>query len=243
MRLPEPTCARASHAWSLSIERTVELFGSLLAEADRPLPLWVRKRVGLMSLQSFVATNRDELIKRARAKVGLRSTPQPNANELEHGVPIFLSQLAKVLDDEVAHSQDIDVAMARSASLHGQDLHKFGFTIEQVVHDYGDVCQAVTGLALELNVPFTTAEFQTLNRCLDNAIAGAVTSWNAERERPRGYGPSDSLEHDVGTMLDTAIGAYEALHSGHVGAGGATSVLLGRSLRKMRTRLKEPKKS
>jgi hypothetical protein len=201
-----------------------------------------------MSLQSFVATNRDELIKRARAKVALRSTPQPNENELEHGVPIFLSQLAKVLEEDNGGGSKVDgggskvdLAMVRSATLHGQDLHKFGFTLEQVVHDYGDVCQTVTELALELNAPFTTAEFQTLNRCLDNAIAGAVTSWNAERDRPRGYGPSDSLEHDVGTLLDTAIGAYEALHSGHVGAGGATSVLLGRALRKMRTRLKQPK--
>jgi hypothetical protein len=26
-----------------------------------------------------------------------------------------------------------------------------GFTVSQVVHDYGDVCQAITELAVELN--------------------------------------------------------------------------------------------
>ena len=39
----------------------------------------------------------------------------------------------------------------------------------------GDICQAVTELALEQHAPITTEEFHTLNRCLDTAIAEAVT--------------------------------------------------------------------
>ena len=50
-----------------------------------------------------------------------------------------------------------------------------GFNISQVVHDYGDICQAITEVAVEQNVPITTEEFHTLNRCLDTAIAEAVT--------------------------------------------------------------------
>jgi len=69
--------------------------------------------------------------------------------------------------------------------LHGQDLLKFGFTIEQVVHDYGDICQAVTELAEERGVNLSIAEFHTLNRCLDDAIASAVSSWSEERGRKR----------------------------------------------------------
>jgi hypothetical protein len=43
--------------------------------------------------------------------------------------------------------------------------------VDQVVHNYGDVCQAVTGLALEQEAPILIDEFRILNRRLDDAIA------------------------------------------------------------------------
>ena len=58
----------------------------------------------------------------------------------------------------------------RSAVEHGHDLLVQGFTVSQVVHDYGDVCQAITELAVETNASISTEDFQTLNRCLDDAI-------------------------------------------------------------------------
>ena len=32
---------------------------------------------------------------------------------------------------------------------HGAELRALGFNISQVVHDYGDICQAVTEIAVE----------------------------------------------------------------------------------------------
>jgi hypothetical protein len=52
------------------------------------------------------------------------------------------------------------------------------------VHDYGDVCQAITELALAINAPISTDDFRMLNRCLDDAIAGAVTQYTRERTGP-----------------------------------------------------------
>ena len=43
------------------------------------------------------------------------------------------------------------------------------------LRDYGDVCQSITDLALQLNAPINVEDFRTLNRCLDDAIASAVT--------------------------------------------------------------------
>ena len=37
----------------------------------------------------------------------------------------------------------------KTAVQHGHDLHRQGLTLSQVVHDYGDVCQAITELAVE----------------------------------------------------------------------------------------------
>jgi hypothetical protein len=59
--------------------------------------------------------------------------------------------------------------------LNGRDLLALGFTVSQVVHDYGDIWQAITELAVEQNAPITTDEFHVLNRCLDTVIADAVT--------------------------------------------------------------------
>lgn len=52
-----------------------------------------------------------------------------------------------------------------------------------VVHDYGDLCQAVTDLAIERDAPFSIKEFRTLNRSLDNSISFAVTEFSAARDR------------------------------------------------------------
>ena len=49
--------------------------------------------------------------------------------------------------------------------------------MSQVVHGYGDVCQSITDLALHLEAPISVEEFRILNRCLDDAIASAVTEY------------------------------------------------------------------
>jgi hypothetical protein len=120
-------------------------------------------------LHDFITENRDEIITRCRAKVATRSVPPPTNAEIDHGVPVFLDQLRNALRLGETTSPEI----SRSAIKHGHELLVQGFTVSQVVHDYGDVCQAITELAVELNAPISTDDFRTLNRCLDDAIAAA----------------------------------------------------------------------
>ena len=130
-------------------------------------------------LSEFIAINRDEITRRCRAKVTARSIPPPTAAEIDHGVPMFLEQLVGALRLGLSSSPDI----GRSAVLHGHDLLLQGFTVSQVVHDYGDICQAITDLAVESNAPISTEDFRTLNRCLDEAIASAVTMYTRESQQ------------------------------------------------------------
>ena len=125
-------------------------------------------------------------------------------------------------------------AIGESAAVHGRDLLKFGFSIEQVVHDYGDVCQAVTELAEERGTTLSIAEFHTLNRCLDDAIAGAVSSWSQERDRKQADKTSDKVLRALGTLVDQAKTTFDVLRDGRVAAGGATGNLLLRALAEMR---------
>ena len=109
-------------------------------------------------LYEFIAINRDDIIRRCRAKVARRSVPPPTQAEIDHGVPVFLNQLG----DALRLGRNSSLEIGKSAVQHGHDLLQQGFTVAQVVHDYGDVCQAITELAVELNAPITTDDFRTL---------------------------------------------------------------------------------
>ena len=100
-------------------------------------------------LYEFIVLNREEIIRRCRAKVATRSVPLPTDSELDHGVPLFLNQVA----DALRLGQSTSPEIASGATLHGRDLLRRGFTVSQVVHDYGDVCQSITDLAVETNAP------------------------------------------------------------------------------------------
>ena len=131
-------------------------------------------------LHEFVTVNREEIISRCRAKVATRSEAPPTKAEIDHGVPMFLDQLVVELRFGFSPHQEI----TRTATRHGNDLLRQGFTVSQVVHDYGDVCQAITDLAVETARPISADDFRTLNRCLDDAIAGAVTEYGRNRDNP-----------------------------------------------------------
>ena len=184
-------------------------------------------------LHEFIAVNREEIIRRCRAKVANRSVPPPTAAEIDHGVPLFLDQLVRAMRLGLTSSPEIE----RSAVEHGHDLLVQGFTVSQVVHDYGDVCQAITELAVETNALISTEEFQTLNRCLDDAIAGAVTQYGRERHRSTVDGEAARARerlgffaHELRNLVHTAIMAFEVLKTGNVGVAGSTGTVLDRSL-------------
>ncbi len=188
-------------------------------------------------LHEFVTANREDLIRRCRTKVKARSMPVPTPAELEYGIPRFLDQLVDALRHRLASNVEID----RSAAQHGRDLHVQGFTVSQVVHDYGDVCQSITDLALETGAPISVEDFRTLNRCLDDAIASAVTEYG--RERPAS-GMVDGatgdeerfgfLVHEIRNLVNTATLAFEVLNTGNVGVRGSTGAVLHRSLAGLR---------
>jgi diguanylate cyclase (GGDEF)-like protein len=142
-----------------------------------------------------------------------RSGPKLPHPELVHGVPIFIDQLIKTLkieqspDSQHAHLEPdherngADSDVGATAILHGRDLLEEGFTLEQVIRDYGDVCQAVTSLAAEAGEPILAEEFRTFNRLLDDAMAAAVTEYS---ESKKGAVPVETgLPATVGLALGT----------------------------------------
>lgn len=183
-----------------------------------------------VALYNFIETNRDEIIRRCRAKVVERSGPAAREAKDDHGVPLFLDQLCEELRHGPSKTQDI----REGAMAHGHDLLFQEFTISEVVHTYGDVCQSVTDLAVELEAPISTTDFRTLNRCLDDAIAGAVTQYAREQDATR-----EGESHKLGNLATAAITAFEVLRSGKVGVGGSTGEVIQRNLTTLRDALVE----
>ena len=184
-------------------------------------------------LQEFLTEHRGELIARCEAKVASRQSPRATEEELHHGVPLFLDQLIDTLRRELRSSPEI----GESATKHGNELLRRGFTVDQVVHDYGDVCQAVTELAGELKAPITVDEFRTLNKCLDDAIGDAVTEHAREHDQYLSEKHTERLgrlAHELRNLINAASLAFVALSSGTVGIGGSTGAVLERSLKGLR---------
>ena len=204
-------------------------------------------------LHEFLSSHRDELIRRCRSKVSKRDSPPVTALELEYGVPLFLDQLVETLrceQETQAPKRGIRVATirtealvenSRTAALHGKELLDEGYTVDQVVHGYGDICQSITELAAEKHAPITVDEFHTFNRLLDNAIADAVASYGRHRDASASAQGDPDLHERLGALaeeqrrlLATALKALEALKVGNIGLRGATGTLLEESLVELR---------
>ena len=182
----------------------------------------------------FLTRHRADIIARTRAKVATRNSPRAATAELEHGVPLFLAQLTDTLRrEQQTPARPTSGEMAQSALRHGGELRRAGFTVAQVVHGYGDICQAVTELAIELDVSIAADEFRTLNRCLDEAIAQAVTEHARLQElalSDRGTERLGFFAHELRNVLANATLAFEVLKGGTVAVGGSTGMVLGRNL-------------
>jgi hypothetical protein len=131
--------------------------------------------------------------------------------------------------------------IGRSAALHGAELLRRGFTVDQVVHDYGDVCQAITEMAIELDCAIDPDDFRILNGCLDNAIAGAVTGF-AEGHQTAIDDLEDERHERLSVqreehrrLVEVAIQAFTAMKTGSLGLGGATGALLMHALTELQS--------
>lgn len=202
----------------------------------------------------FLTNNRVELVRRCRVKVASRPARKATALQLKNGVPMFLDQLIRTLQAEqtarpmegsrISGSSDgggSPSEIGQSAAQHAQELLKLGFSISQVVHDYGDICQSITDLAYERDAPFTIDEFRTLNRCLDNAIADAVTEFSYQRDFEVTDKNAIEMHKQLGffaqelsDFLQPAMLAFAAAKTGNLGLSGATGSILERSLNGLR---------
>ena len=188
-------------------------------------------------LHEFITTYRDAIITRTREKLTNRPWPLVSTSELDYGVPLFLTQLSDTLRSEATATAMPLSDIGEAGTRHGRELMALGFNVSQVVHDYGDICQAVTEIAIEQNAPVTVDEFHTLNRCLDDATAQAVTEHarlTAVKSNADETVRTGQWGHELRNLINTALLAFQTLKQGHVAIGGSTGLVLGRTLMGLR---------
>jgi signal transduction histidine kinase len=204
-------------------------------------------------LFEFLDRNRDALLARCREKVAKRPARRPTEQELKYGIPLFLDQLIEALrvQESAGPGEAGKVSFAlsttrptpspteigRTAARHGNELLRTGFTLDQVVHDYGDLCQAATEMAVEQGTTVTADEFRLLNGCLDEAIADAITEFGRQRDQLMSDEMTRNMNerlghfaHELRNLITNAILAVATIKKGTVGLSGATGALLDRAL-------------
>lgn len=200
-------------------------------------------------LHEFLSAHRVDLIERCKGKVRRRRAPHISVPEPGNGISLFIEQLIATLQGQATETlQRMHVQgqappeISLAAAQNGRELFQHGFTIEQVVHGYGDLCQAITELAFELGESIQVEEFKTLNLCLDYAIAGAVAGYASGHDILISEQGTQSLNerlgflaHELRNHIYTASLALTSMKTGSVGLAGATSAVLDRSLIALRS--------
>ena len=215
-----------------------------------------------MALLEFLKTNEKVVLSRMEEKSSALAGVRPASEAPGMGLPIFFKQLLHVLEHaptEVVHlevdtdgmvkaandsdepaiaaaaGRPYDVEVAKSAGAYGKELQHRGYTLSHVVHAYGAICQSITEIAIEKNAAITTEEFRALNRCLDTAIAGAVTMFHAERAEDvtnRETQHLGFLAHELRNALSIVNTSLRLIKSGTVGFGGSIGQVLDRALKR-----------
>lgn len=189
-------------------------------------------------LYRFLIQNRKNILARARAKTIGISDKKPTNEKSERGLPEFYDHLVQELKRE---SRGYPKRAVRhhglaSTAQHGRELSRLGYTVSQVVHGYGGLCQAITEMAEASEASITAGEFSTLNLNLDMAIAEAVTGFTAQARGEEGESSvrMGFLVHELRNALAAAIVAQSMVKKGVVAPAGSTNALLERNLRRMR---------
>jgi signal transduction histidine kinase len=212
----------------------------------------------------FLVENQSTILEMTEQKSLLLAGARPSSEQLRRGLPIFYAQLLNILkhseqpERKVEH-QDVvkmveaarnsdqqalslaegkpdEADVAKEAGLHGTELLRLGYTLSHVVHAYGAMCQSITELSTKKMFAISSSEFHDLNACLDVAIAGAVTEYQAVRntqEMHREVKHLGFLAHELRNTLTSVNISFDLIKNGTVGLGGNTGRIMAKGLKRL----------
>jgi signal transduction histidine kinase len=203
-------------------------------------------------LHEFIRANREDLLATCAARAASRNDSGTAGPPALYGAGRFLDQLVVALaladartrkrssakrwaEDRVDKTQLTEID--HIAAQHGMEMLGRGLSVDSVIHEYGDLCQAITQLAQRSGTPISAKDFELLNWCLDNAMAAAVTEYAHQRDLLVLREGSESIHERLGRfadelrdLLNSAVRAVSAIKAGAAKDATTHSAVLDRSL-------------
>lgn len=198
-------------------------------------------------LYEFLEQNQLEILSMTEKKTLHLEALSPNSDLLKQSLPIFYNQLKSALllqkqstpstaaKDEVIRAEQ-EGLVTQEAQIHGAELMRLGYTLPHVIYTYGTLCQSINELADAKKITFTKEEFQNLNRCVDVAIAGAITGHELSRGTKETHGELERLgffAHELRNALSSVNISLQLIKKGTAGFNGTTGQVLGKSLKRI----------
>lgn len=188
-------------------------------------------------LPHFLETHRAEIVEQSKKAIS-QAHREVSDEEVHSTLPLFLDHLIAALRERGACARFAAAEkMGRDAIRHGEQRLRLGFTVSQLIEDYGAVCEAILRLAIEHGQAIAPVEYYVLNRCLDAGIATAVEAYSAQREQRLDQSAHDHLgfiAHELRNCLATASLSFARIRHGDVDARGKTGDVVDRSLGRLR---------
>ncbi len=118
-------------------------------------------------LHKFLLTERDKILALCSNKILTLTGSITSSDEMEKGLPVFYDELIEVLRADIEEPAEVsNNVIARvhraSAESRGKESLKLGYSISQVVHGYGALCQAITEYIEEsIDLPLASSPLPT----------------------------------------------------------------------------------
>lgn len=184
-----------------------------------------------LRLHEAIATYRDRVLQKWMALVQGTITPQAMSSiELLDHFPKFLEEVVAALRTDAGLPTSAESPeQSETASGHGQQRLRLGFSLDAVVREYGALHDAIVTTARDAGVEITASELDCVFRSLITGIASAVSEYARQRDAEQQRLHNEHIAfiaHELRNPLASASTAHEVLQQqGHippsVRAGGA----------------------
>jgi signal transduction histidine kinase len=158
--------------------------------------------------------------------------------ELRDHLPVFLLQVIDALRADAEGDSHEVPAEVKTATTHGEQRLRLGFSLDAVVREYGAMQDAILAIGRDAGVAITFREAQVVFDATINGIASAVSEYARQRDAELYRQHNEHiafLAHELRNPLASAAMAMTILEQrGFIPAAERASVALSNSLSKIR---------
>ena len=166
----------------------------------------------MAKLHEVLASLRNEVMQRWLEEVRgtLHPASMPRMELVDH-LPAFLDQVIAALQRRESAADCLD-----AAEDHGVQRLALGFSLDQVVREYGAMRTAMSSVATDAGVEISAGDSEVIFDCVINGIAGAVSEYSRQRDAEMQRQATEHfafIAHEIRNPLSSAVLAVAALQA------------------------------